>query len=415
MKSKQNLYVIFIFLFGLVFNGCTLVEIKQQTEFADNLSIIKGRVSLSEQLKDSNRVVVVLLKQSKEYLLQQRNYVIAETDGSYRFKVALGTYVVGAFVDANNDNYYQRHEQGDVYGEPAFIDIKPGQEVQADILINGRLNKRINYDSDNFDQTHLSIKNIGKVVSLTDARFKKENGWLGLWRPIDFLERYGAGLFLLQKYEKNKVPVIFVHGANGGANDWGTVINKLDRNYFQPWLFNYPSGMRLDIVSDYFNRAVNELQKKYNFDDIYIVAHSMGGLVARSFVMKYQIKYPEQFNKIKFVMTVNSPMMGMASASNGVEYSPIVVPSWRDITPQSQFLKRMHAWRWPKTIPYHLVFSYIDGEGDGVVDLQSQIPLGLQSEATRTYGFNASHSGILKDDVFIKQFNQILKQSLTKL
>jgi len=43
-------------------------------------------------------------------------------------------------------------------------------------------------------------------------------------------------------------------------------------------------------------------------------------------------------------MTINSPMGGMSSASAGVKHSPIVVPSWRDIMPGSDFLKGIHSW-----------------------------------------------------------------------
>ena len=111
-------------------------------------------------------------------------------------------------------------------------------------------------------------------------------------------------------------------------------------------------------------------------------------------------------------MTINSPMMGIASANTGVKYSPITVPSWRDIVPESDFLKVIHTWSWPKKLPYHLVFSYLHGEGDdGVVDLESQISLKLQSEAKRIYGFNASHAGVLKQKNFLQQFNQVLARS----
>jgi len=148
---------------------------------------------------------------------------------------------------------------------------------------------------------------------------------------------------------------------------------------------------------------------------IYIVAHSMGGLVTRSFTMKYQKKHPKQFDRLKFVMTINSPMMGMASAGSGVKYSPIVIPSWRDIAPESDFLKKIHTWHWPPKLAYHLVFSYMQGEGnDGVVDLESQIPLKLQSEAVKVYGFNANHAGILKNKIFNNWFNQLLTNSITE-
>jgi hypothetical protein len=115
------------------------------------------------------------------------------------------------------------------------------------------------------------------------------------------------------------------------------------------------------------------------------------------------------------VVTVNSPMAGMSTAASGVEHSPIVIPSWRDVNPYSEFMKEINTWVWPKTIPYHLFVSYLDGEsGDGVVSLQDQAQLKLQSEATRVYVINNEHSGTINDQNFHKLLNQALKGSCSK-
>ena len=60
-------------------------------------------------------------------------------------------------------------------------------------------------------------------------------------------------------------------------------------------------------------------------------------------------------------------------------------------------------------VPYHLIFSYEQGEGsDGVVPLESQIPLSLQNEAIRLYGFKSGHALVLTDPGFIDTFNRIM-------
>ena len=86
-----------------------------------------------------------------------------------------------------------------------------------------------------------------------------------------------------------------------------------------------------------------------------------------------------------------------------------------DVEPNSEFLKDIHAWDWPKDIPYHLVISYTEGNSsDGVVPLQSQSPMRLQAEATRMYIFNDDHVGILNDNKFIETLNMVLLTALTK-
>jgi len=38
------------------------------------------------------------------------------------------------------------------------------------------------------------------------------------------------------------------------------------------------------MISDYLTEALSRLQNKHNFKEFVIIAHSMGGLVTRSFV-----------------------------------------------------------------------------------------------------------------------------------
>ena len=134
----------------------------------------------------------------------------------------------------------------------------------------------------------------------------------------------------------------------------------------------------------------------------------------RSFVKKYREKHPEQSKSLKFAMTINSPMQGMASAEWGLSVGFLIIPSWRDVASNSTFIQDLHAWSWPKDVPYYLAFSYKTGKSeDGVVTLQSQIPQNLQFEATKLYGFNASHGGVLSDGEFLARFKDIMSDSLT--
>ena len=175
----------------------------------------------------------------------------------------------------------------------------------------------------------------------------------------------------------------------------------------------YPSGLRLDIISDPLVEAITRLHEKYVFDRFSVVAHSMGGLVTRSFVIKYLQNDPENLKKLAMVMTVNSPMGGVKSAATGVKYSPVIVPSWYDVEPNSAFIRKIHSWKWPADVPYYLVVSFLDDDaGDGVVSLTSQSLPSLQSESTRLYIYNNSHVGTLSDTRFLSDLNTILRKQL---
>ena len=181
----------------------------------------------------------------------------------------------------------------------------------------------------------------------------------------------------------------------------------MDRTRFQPLMIYYPSGLKLDIVSNYLVSGVASIQNRYGFKRFIIAAHSMGGLVARSFVRRYLQQYPNRSNYLAGMITINSPLSGMPSASYGA-VSPVVVQSWLDLVPGSQFLQTINNWNWPVDIPYYLIFSYGSGSSDGVVPLEQQLPMKQQLEAARVYGFNNSHMGTLSDPGFIRLFNTIL-------
>jgi len=397
----------------LLLSACSLPEINRQINTLDNAAKITGEVKVASL--DKQDVKVFLYRDEGNGAVSLFNQSSLIGGGKYTFYTPVGRYLIGAFIDSNGDEKYKEGEHATYYGiensAPTLITVSEKENIEIrPLVIKGAIKDSGTYkEKYNLDETN---KSIGKVVSLNDPMFSDEFASMGLWRPLDFVDQVGGGLFFLNEYQASKIPIIFVHGINDSGRTWSEIVKNLDNTHFQPFIFYYPSGVRLDMVSNYLVKAINTLYSRHHFKEFYVVAHSMGGLVSRSFIMKhYQNRHPA---KIKLFMTVNSPMSGIPGANAGVTYSPIVVPAWRDVASESEFIKTLSAWKWPKEIPYHLVFSYETGEGnDGVVPLESQIPLGLQSESTRMYGFNSSHRDLLHEDQFITQLNKILAETLT--
>ncbi len=390
--------------------GCRLTEAWQQTRAADEASQIQGRVVLTG--KQSGPVEVVLFEQMSANRVVQRQHVLADEQGRFRFHVLPGRYYVGAFVDRNRDEQHQADEEAVMYGKPTALTIGQQTKKHVQLTIRGQLPENPAVSAQVLQESNLSLQNIGRVVSLRDPVFDPRNGPLGLWQPLDYLHRIGAGLFLLEPHDPARIPVIFIHGANGSPSDWLSILKHLDRKRFEPWILGYPSGLRLDVVSDYAEMAVARLVGRHHPARLFVVAHSMGGLVARSFVFKWRKRHPRLANRIRFLMTINTPLGGMPEAGSGVAYSPLVVPSWRDVAAGSAFLQKLDATPWPATLPWELVFSFQHGKGsDGVVALESQLPRARQDEASRLSGFEAQHAGILSDDAFIAH----LKRSLARM
>ncbi|QBG35616.1 alpha/beta hydrolase [Litorilituus sediminis] len=391
----------------LTTSGCALKTISEQSEKLNEIAEITGQVH-SVEATEANIIVAALTKtETRAEIISQ---VQADSQGNYKLNLLPGNYLIGAYIDKNDNNRREPNESASMYkaGTKNFTEItlnKAEHKVLPNITIlqdeNVGNKRKIHYSAKQ------SSDNIGKIVSLNDSIFAKENVTMGLWRPIDFLREVGGGLFFLQAYDAKKTPVLFVHGISGSPAEFSDIIAKLDQDKFQPWVLYYPSGVPLEIVSNYLLTSLKHLQEEYQFNQMQLISHSMGGLVTRTFLREHQ---QSQTNfDISLYVTINSPLLGMDSALKGVENSPIVIASWRDLATGSDYIKAAHQWQLPKSIPYHLFFSYLPGEeGDGVVPLKSQLSLSLQEEALRIYGSQAQHANILKDKTFIERLNKVI-------
>ena len=97
----------------------------------------------------------------------------------------------------------------------------------------------------------------------------------------------GTGLYMLQPYDPERIPVIFVHGLISTARMWRNVINEIEldpqlRGRFQYWVFQYPTGDPVAYSALQFREQLAKAQKLYGFPHGFVlVAHSMGGIVSR--------------------------------------------------------------------------------------------------------------------------------------
>jgi len=387
-------------------SGCQLLHIKRQTEEIDGAAIVSGRVDVTAA---GHGLVYVMLARARESKFEVVKKIVVPRSGAYKFTVFPDEYFIGAFLDLNGDTMYQSNEPATYLGVdksgPTALRVDPDTTRDVErLLISGTVDVDANVISYKLDKAY---ENVGRIVSLDDAMFSHDNASTGFWRPLDYVGEFGGGLMMLQNYDPNKIPVVFVHGIFGTALEFKEIVASLDRAKYQPWVMQYPSGAPLDVVSDYLADALGQMNARYGFTEVVIVAHSMGGLVTRAFVMKHEARNSRY--KLAKVMTINSPLYGMDSAASGVKSSPIVVPVWRDVASGSEFVTRVHKWHWPKDVPYFLIFSYLpDEEGDGVVPLRSQLSNSLQEEATVIRGLQAQHAQVLRDEYFIRLFNELL-------
>jgi pimeloyl-ACP methyl ester carboxylesterase len=108
--------------------------------------------------------------------------------------------------------------------------------------------------------------------------------------------RFATGIYLIHPYDPNKIPILFIHGLLSSPLSWQNLTNELCSDprileRYQPWFFLYPTG---EPILESAAQLREELERtRHLFDPsgtavasrhVIVVAHSMGGLLARTLV-----------------------------------------------------------------------------------------------------------------------------------
>ena len=124
---------------------------------------------------------------------------------------------------------------------------------------------------------------------------------LGLLRP-DYKSDH-AGLYMLEPYDATKIPVVMIHGLWSSPLTWMEMFNDLRseptvRSRYQFWFYLYPTGQPFWNSATKFRdelatmrERVDPGQKAKALDQMVLVGHSMGGLVAKLQVVESRDDY----------------------------------------------------------------------------------------------------------------------------
>ncbi|MEN9974423.1 MAG: hypothetical protein RLZZ282_429 [Verrucomicrobiota bacterium] len=117
---------------------------------------------------------------------------------------------------------------------------------------------------------------------------QKSEYWNGIMGALHVEAYMGkTGLFMLQPYDADRIPLIFVHGLISTPQMWRNVINEIEadpvlRNRYQCWVFSYPTGNPPAYSAMRFRQELDQFYKIYPHAKPYVlVGHSMGGLISR--------------------------------------------------------------------------------------------------------------------------------------
>ena len=404
--------------FGLAMglNACGFLGLSEELQQLNQDIPIGGHVTGKPSV-GALIYVAVQDQQAGGSLHSYTSFKAGEREQSYFFLLPPGQYRLMAFQDENGD---QRLTPGEPVGEVLDgnpLDLKAPQQEQYDLNIVLRRQKTF---QPLIDLSNAGLKKrrpstpatLGAIVTLDDPSFSDEAARLGLWKPRQFMDQIVGGLFFLEPYQPDKIPVLFIHGATGHPGNWREMIQALDRERYQPWLYYYPTAAALEENSSYLAWFIYELQVQLKFNRLTLIAHSMGGLVALRAAQLLE-EYQDHHSPIDRLITLSTPWQGHKGAAIGVQFAPKVVPSWIDIAPGSDFLIDLARRGLPKGVRHVLLFSYhgsssLGEKADGTVALTSQLDPDYQIRAERVIGFDETHGTILHGEQPLQTLQKLL-------
>jgi pimeloyl-ACP methyl ester carboxylesterase len=406
-----NRMTVTLWLICLLTTGCALIKLKQEVSEVLASTVLVGRISTAFPGKGPIVVAAYAMNQGKREVV---HYTVLHDFGEYELMVAKGNYYVFAYWDKNSNLIYDAGEPAGQYGDPKMVTAPAGGVVgEINISIPEKAQKidvPSGFEISAVKPHKLYSRLAGAIIDLDDELFSEEHGSQGFWEPVSFYKELGGNIYFLEEYDPQRIPILFIHGAAGTPKGWKYFVDNIDRTRFQPWFFYYPSGARIQSMSYLLFWKLLNLQSKYHFDQLYITAHSMGGLVARSFIVDHGASFPY----VKLFVSLATPWGGVGMAEYGVKQSPAVVPCWIDIQPESPFIQSLYKTKMPETVSFYMFFGHqgsrnpFRSNNDNTIAFSSLLDRRAQSEAKMNYAFNEDHESIIYSNAVLEQYNTII-------
>ena len=397
-------------------SGCALAEYAAD----DSYTLVHGTVQPTNW--GGEPVVVVLSEDADPGERNEVQYQMLHDPGPFYFYVYPGRFELGAYEDRSGGLTYR---QGDpvLLGDSSIVVPEGLGTLERDLVgpmsTTTRMPGRFEIALDSTQtQVAMGYHNLGRVVSFDAAEMSIDLGTAGVWDPARYEEEVMIGLFFTEPFSDDKIPVLFVHGIGGAPVQFETMAKHLDHELYQPWFFAYPSIYPLSMLAGLLNDAVDLLRRRHDFDQIHVVAHSMGGLVVRAYLNEYA--WSRHDYRVRHFLSLASPFWGETGAAaypgedrgqpgpfaswlaSVPESDEFVHLSWTDMAPDSTFLAHLYDEPLPEQAVYDLVFAYdprptLGVASDGTVSVESQLRPDAQREAAQQRGFAVTHDEVLVD------------------
>ncbi|TDX52327.1 esterase/lipase family protein [Orenia marismortui] len=227
-------------------------------------------------------------------------------------------------------------------------------------------------------------------------------------------------------YNKEEIvdyPVIFIHGIGGKIDFWKQSMKTIKDNYYKMkfkdrdtiihdfdrqgrgysvWGISYYSNQvaeeillsDLDLYAWRVKKMIAEIKRLTGKDKVIIIAHSMGGVVAR----RYMTLDQESWNSVYKILTVGTPNQGVSTSIGIVgqledlkedsKLLNLLTNRWEELSKHSSYQKWGVIGAIDKTMSFNssLSANATDSAGPGFVTISSAIP--YEWQAAIEAGFN---------------------------
>lgn len=377
-------------------NGCgSLMTLQSDLEQKDKLY---QEFSISTpQTAEESRFIILQLESLDQNGVLTAHSIPSNSKATFPSFFNLTKFVL-VFEDVNSDFIYQNNEPSYLFYKTELADDQ--FTVHHANLITDGVAELDGFATTPYLEFEVKPERIGRVVGWENEAFSDQAKKMGMWQPLQFIDNDYVGLFFLEPYHKDKIPVLYIHGMGGSGRDFEQMIDSLDKERYQPWVINYPTALSHTLLSHSIAGIMRQLHQEYHYQPIHIVAHSMGGVIAQRYLNVCSAS--NRCELARSFTSIASPFGGVSSAEAGVKYSPVVMPSWKDLAPNGMAIQSLFPSQSKTQRPPHLlVFAYQKNptsrgaSSDGSILLSSQLRLEAINQADVLFGVDENHTSVL--------------------
>ena len=188
--------------------------------------------------------------------------------------------------------------------------------------------------------------------------------------PFGFLPEKPPSLQVAQKR-----PVLLLHGLFHNRAVWFLMKQRLEQCGFTVVTMNLPAFEMVETLARKIAETVEETLVTYDAEQVDIVGHSMGGLLAR-----YYIEFMGGDKRVSHCVLLGTPNAGSKLAPFALS------PMGRDLMPGSDFLTELNAAPLSPKVNYLTIFSHHDNL---VIPAESAELPGAEAIAVEWLGHNS--------------------------